>query len=339
MPFGGLLTVGLIGGGALVGGLAGSMKDKSTQNYTSGLNMAPASSLETQGQNLTSSSLGQLESLVNAGAGTSDVSAGSAATRDFAEMLRRYAQQGGNLPNQADIDSSNGLANRLFGAQRVAMTQAFDDQTTAANRQAALMGRSMNDPILRAKLAQEQTRQSTMLDAQQGAWAQQFALQQPMQRLGFMGQRADALQGLASQALANRQALAAMGSGVLQNERNFRATTAERYSNGTTESGGGLKGALTGGLAGAGTAASLATGIGGLGGFGGMPVGSSVAGMGGSAQFSSAANFFNGPNPYASAAPALGTVAPQQQNIFSGSSYNPSWMGVQAQRTGFYGGK
>jgi hypothetical protein len=112
------------------------------------------------------------------------------------------------------------------------------------------MGRSLNDPILAAKLAQEQTRQGAMLEANQGSFAQQFALAQPDRRLGYANQRANILGGLATQAMSNRQALAAMGEGILQREREFRLATANRSGTNTNTSGGGVAGGIGGALAG-----------------------------------------------------------------------------------------
>ncbi len=189
--------------------------------------------------------------MINAGPGQSDVATGTQSQRDLAALYQKYAE-GGYRPGAEDISSSQSLAQQLFNPQRVAMQQAFSDQSTEANRRAALMGRSMNDPILAAKLAQEQTRQSSMLEANQGAWSTQYAMQQPMMRLGFQEQRAQTLQGLASQAMANRQALLSMGSNLLNSERNFQMGQGTT----TTTSGGGWAGALTGAIGGIGTAMS-----------------------------------------------------------------------------------
>jgi hypothetical protein len=121
----------------------------------------------------------------------------------------------------------------LFGARRTALGQSFEDQLMQSNRQAALMGRAQNDPILKAKLAQEQIRQQAMLDAEQGGLATQLAMQLPGQRLGFAQQRSQILGGLATQAMANRQALAALGSGIMNSERGFRLDTGLRFNTGT----------------------------------------------------------------------------------------------------------
>lgn len=163
-----------------------------------------------------------LSDLVNSGPGQQDVTAGLESNRSLAEMLRQYAQEGGNLPTAGDISSSNRITDQLFQAQQLGLQQAFQDQSVEANRRAALQGRSLNDPMLAAKLAIEQTRQQNMFGAQKGAFATNFALQQPGQRLGFMTQRNDLMSGLASQAMSNRQALLGIGSSLQANERNWR---------------------------------------------------------------------------------------------------------------------
>jgi hypothetical protein len=131
----------------------------------------------------------------------------------------------------------------------VAQQQAFQDQLTAANRQAAISGRGMNDPILRARLGQEQTRQQGLLEAQQGAFGSQLALALPTQRAGFAEQRAN-------QALRNQAALFEAGQSALGQERQFRLASGTRF--GTQTSGGGVGGAISGALGGAGAGLGIA---------------------------------------------------------------------------------
>jgi hypothetical protein len=261
----GLETAALIGlGGAAVGGLAGSLGKGSNQDYSSGMSLGNASSNEQLGGSIMGSSIQDMQGLVGAGPGMQDVQAGLTSQRDLAAMLQQYAQSGG-LPGEQDINTSNNIAGKLFQAQRLGLQQNFDDQSVEASRASALMGRTSSDPILRAKLAQEQTRQAGMLDAQQGAFSQQFALNLPGQRMGYAQQRAGLLGGLATQAMANRQALAGLGEALQTNERNFRLATASRYGNQNTQSGGGWAGGLTGALAGAGAGLGI---VGMMGGFG-----------------------------------------------------------------------
>lgn len=315
-----------IGGGALLGGLAGGLKDKSSTSYTSGMNLDPASWQELMGQSGMMDAYKQLQGMVGAGPGQSDVEGATGASRGLADMLKAYSE-GGFLPGQGDINTSNDIASRLFQGQRTALSQNFSDQLTDANRQAALMGRDPNDPILKAKLAQEQTRQASLLDANQGSFAQQFALSLPGQRLDYANQRVGVMSGLASQAMANRQAIAAMGEGIMNNERNFRMQTAQKYGTQATESGGGLKGALTGFLGGAGTGASIASGFGGLGGFGGGAAGATGGG------FAQAQQFFAGANPYGAQAPGIGGAFQPAGRVMSLG--NPAATGLMQQRAGF----
>lgn len=245
-----------LGATGLLGGLAGGAgKNSSSQ---SGVDAGAATGAENMGQQGMLNAYNQLQGMTDAGPGQSDVTASLDSSRGLADMLKQYSE-GGYNPSAGDITTSNQQAAALFGGQRVGMQQAFDDQRTQANRVAGLSGRNINDPILQAKLAQEQTRQSSVLDANQGSFAQQLAMQAPMQRLGFAQQRAGVLGGLATQAMQNRQMIAAMGEGIMNNERNFRLQTATRWGN--EQSGGGAGGAITGALGGIGAGASLATGL------------------------------------------------------------------------------
>jgi hypothetical protein len=172
------------------------------------------------------------------------------------------------------------MAGSLFQAQRLGLQQSMQDQTVAANRQAALSGRSANDPVLRAKLAQEQMRQGSMLDAQQGAFGQQLAMALPGQRLQYAGQRANLAGGLATQAMQNRLTLASMGEGIMNMERDWRLKTARHFSTSEQSTGGGIGGAISGGLAGFGTGAAIANGFGSGGSFGSGRVAPGISGMG-----------------------------------------------------------
>lgn len=263
----------IIAGAAVAGAVAGSMKDK--KESSSGINLAPANSTEDYGQGLMNKSAHELEGLVGAGPGKQDVTNATGSSRDLATLLDQYSK-GGYLPNDQDVATGQKFAGQLFQGQRTALNQNFQDQTNNFNQQAALMGRDPNDPVFRNKLMQEQTRQTALLDANQGAFGTQMALDSPMQRLQFKQQQTQVLGGLASQALANRQALAAMGEGIMTGERNFRLQTGTKW--GKEESGGGLKGGLTGMLAGAGAGFGMAGGFGGAGapttGFSGMPAAS-----------------------------------------------------------------
>jgi len=151
----------------------------------------------------------------------------------------------------------------------VAMQQAFQQQNLRANQLAAQLGRPANDPIIQARLAQEQMQGAERLGAAQSAYASEYAQQLPQQRLGYTAQLTDVRNSLASQAMANRQALLGLGQSLQAGERNWRLNTGTQWSQGQSESGGGLKGAL-GTIAGlASTAASVYSGFGGFGALGG----------------------------------------------------------------------
>lgn len=284
--------------GAILGGVAGSQKDKTGQTQESGVRVGNATANEQAGSAGMMAGFNGFQDMVNAGPGASDVSAATGASRSLADLLKQYSQQGGAMPTGEDYSNGNSLAGRLFQQQRVGMQQNFMDQSVNANRQAALQGRDMNDPILRMKLAQEQTRQGAMLDAGQNQFAQQYAMQQPFQRLDMASQHANVLGGLASQAMANRQALASMGQSIQNDERNWRLQTGTRWGSQMQESGGGLKGAINGAIAGAGAAASMAGGMGGgAGGAGGgaaMGGGSSSISSFGGGQFGSQGGMMGG---------------------------------------------
>lgn len=243
-----LIAAGVAGAGAV----AGSMGQKSSS--TSGIRLDPASQREIGAGQALDRSFADLQGLVNAGPGLQDVTAGTNASRDLAAMFERASREGGMNPTAGDISQSNSLAGALFGQQRVGLQQGFEEATRSSNAQAALMGRDPNDPILRARLMQAQMNQTAQLDATQGSFAMQNAMAQPGQRLNLAGQRASILGGLATQAMANRQAIAAMGSQIQESERNFRLATGTRW--GEQKQGGGLQGALTGALGGLGAGMS-----------------------------------------------------------------------------------
>ena len=155
----------------------------------------------------------QMQNYAAAGPGEQDVRNYTGGQRDLAAMLQQYSQ-GGFQPGQEDITKANGLAEQMFQTQRTQQTQAFQDQLTQANRQAAMSGRGINDPILKAKLAQEQTRQGAMLNAQQGTYAAQYAQSMPGQRLDYAQQRVGVLGGLSQQAWQNQGNVFSMGSNI-----------------------------------------------------------------------------------------------------------------------------
>lgn len=126
-----------------------------------------------------------------------------------------------------------------------------------ANRNAASLGRSTNDPILQAQLRQQQAGMQSELLGQEQAMTQEIASSLPLQRLGFQQQRTSLLSGLGSQAMSNRISLLGAGTNIqnLQNQIRLGQTST------TLHSGGGMQGALTGALGGAGAGLTAGAGI------------------------------------------------------------------------------
>ena len=230
---------------AAAGAIAGSQKDVATKN--SQRNLGPAGELENLGMQAQTRGIQDFQSFVGLGAGGQDVTSGVNAQRSLADMLKQFSQ-GGFLPSAQDNTTAQNFAQTQFAPQNVMLQQSFEQQQLGANQLAAQMGRGVNDPIIQAKLRQEQMRQQQQLDSQQGAFGSQFAMQLPQQRLGYASQFSDVSQNLASQAMSNRQALVSMGSQIASTEFNKRLSQAGITE--TTESGGGLKGGIEGGISG-----------------------------------------------------------------------------------------
>lgn len=291
----------------IIGGTAYAGSQKDIKESTKRVDMIGMSAEE---QRLASYISNQSQEMDRTGLiGGADQATAMQSSRDLAELLKQY-QQGAYLPSQNDISTSNQYAQDLFQWQREQQRQNFVYQTTEANRRAAVMGRSLNDPILANKLAQEQTRQQSSLNAQQGSWATQFALQQPGMRLDFAKQRAATLNLVGDQAVANRQYLMALGQQNLANERNYRL--AQSGATVTDSSGGGLKGGIAGGIQGANFLMGLVSG--------GM-------GMGGGAGGGNSSNFGSSP-----------ASSPIGAGSYFGSSYQPSFGVNQPKQYGQFGG-
>jgi hypothetical protein len=266
------MTGAILGGvGALTsaaGGIASAVGAASRPDLK--FDMGQESAFEREGANAAASGFqGYQRALGN------EFAAGQSAQMDFASMLRQYSQDGA-IPTGQDIARSQQFARTQFDPQRVAMQQAFEMQVQQANRQAAVSGRGVNDPVLRAKLAQEQMRQGQQLEAQQGAFASQFAMQQPLQRLGFMGQAADTLSQRGTMALNAQMGQVGMGLQAQQQGFGQRFNTAQaRYMEQANirsegEKIGGVLGAVGGGISAVGSIAGAAGGMPGMGGGGGI---------------------------------------------------------------------
>lgn len=272
----------VIGGMAVAGAVAGAMGSKSSTSNS--INLAGSTSLQDQLQSNVGNQYNSLNALVNAGPGQQDATNAYQNSQSLAALLGQYSANGG-MPSTSDFTQANGLANQAFAGQQTALQQSFMQQMQSANNQAALMGRDGNDPSLQGALRSQQMLQSQQLSANQGSYANQLAMSLPGQRLQYAGQQNQVLQGLATQALANRQAMLTMGNNMLGQQYNYQL--GRSGSTATTSSGGGFAGALTGALGGAGAGMKVA---------GGMPAA-------------------------APAMPAAGAVAPQG---FDASSYASS---------------
>ena len=249
--WGAALTAGL-------GALAGAQGNSSTG--TSRVNLAPEGSTEALGRGAVESTLPGLQGLVNMGPGQQSIMQSNASQQQLSSLLQQYSQ-GGYMPTQQDTQMANQYAQTAFQPQQVAMNQSFEEEKQRASQLAAQLGRPVNDPIIQARLSQERMRGQERLGAQQSAFASEFAMSQPQQRLGYTAQLADIQSGLASQAMQNRQALIGLGSQLQGQGMQFRSGTATRTQE--QSGGGGLAGAISGGLAGFGAGQQLSQMFGG----------------------------------------------------------------------------
>lgn len=212
--------------------------DPARSKNRSGIDLAPASAFEQELTKNLSGDYAGLRGLTDAtGLGASDVTAGTQSQRDLANMLQQYAQ-GGFLPGQQDFATANQFAQSAFNPQQVAINQQFQQEALRANQLAAQLGRPANDPIIQAKLSQERMRAQERLGAQQAAFATDFAMQLPGQRLNYTAQAANLRSSLASQAMANRQALLSLGSQLQAGERDWRLQTGVRWGEAEQQEGG-----------------------------------------------------------------------------------------------------
>lgn len=250
---------GAVAGGAL-GAIAGAQGDKSSMSSVSGIRVAPETELEKQATKSLGGALGGFESIVNAGPGAQAATDAMGSNKSLQDMLKSFGA-GGFLPTDQDRSTANTFAQQMFQPQRVQGDQNYQDQQQQAARLAAQLNRPVNDPIIQAKLGIERMRQQQSLDAQQGAFSAQTAMNMPQQRLGYTNQLADFNNNLASQAMSNRQALLSLGSNLREQDRSYRIATGEKYGNVEQSSGGGLAGAIKGGMAGVGMGAGAQKGL------------------------------------------------------------------------------
>jgi hypothetical protein len=235
-------------GGSLLGGLGGMFGNEQTQRVS----LPELSGTGRLAQGMVGTQLRGLEDLIGQGAGSQDVSRALESGRGLAGLLEQYAQ-GGYLPTEDQRSIAASQAEAAFGAERLGLQNLFEDQRQQQTRLAGQLGRQVNDPVLQAKLMEQQGRLTSDLGARQAAYANQFAMNMPLQQLQFAQQAAGTRQGLAQQAFGNRMQLAGLGQSILSGERGFQQAGAST----TMQSGGGMSGLFGGALAGAGAGLNL----------------------------------------------------------------------------------
>ncbi len=224
-----------------------TVSQKSNSSSISGVTLKAASDLEKSATGQIGSSFGQLQDMLNRGPGNEAVDASNKEQQSYVDMMRQINSTGG-MPTAEDTRRANILADELFAPQQEAAKQAYGFAQQDAAKLAAKLNRPINDPIIQAKLQQEQMRQSSLMSADRTAFVAGEARNSPFQRLQMQGQLADAQGSLASQAMSNRMQLLNLGNSLQQQERNWRLQTSEKYgaSSGTQEqhSGGGAMGGI-----------------------------------------------------------------------------------------------
>jgi len=240
---------GAIGLGAL-GAIGGAKKDVAETSLS-----LPGASLFQQelGRQIQGDFL-DIAQFASVGPGQADVEAGLQSQRDFAAILGQLGETGFQASAE-DISASRRLGGTLFQPQQLALQQALAQAEIDTTRQAALLGREADDPILRAKLAQQRVTGSTQIAAQRAAFEEGELFRRPRERFGLQAQRVGVLQDLSQQAFANRQLVVSLGQSLLQGERGFQLGRAGQIQT----SGGGTKGAIAGFFGGLGAASSLAS--------------------------------------------------------------------------------
>jgi hypothetical protein len=247
----------VVGVPALAGAFIGSKGQQSSGTSSSGVNLVPMTSLGNYAGADTMSALGNYQNLTSYGAGASQVSGALSSQTNLANMYNQYAQSGG-LPNQQQIGQANQYAQNIFAPQQTALQQSFIGAQANEQQQAGILGRSVADPVLQAKLQLGYMQQQQQLSAQQGSFANQMALQLPQNQLAYATQGNQLQQQLAGQAFQNQYNMAGLGQGILQSQQGYQLSSSGHYGNLSSQSGGGLAGALSGAMSGFSGGANLA---------------------------------------------------------------------------------
>lgn len=238
--------------GAGVGLLGGLLTSSNSQQNAVG----PASGSSTAAQGDVDQSLAQMFGLVGAGPGQSDVANAYQSSLGLAQLFQQYSQTGG-LPSAADTTFATGVSKNLFAGQQASLNNSFVQQTQEAQQRAAALGRSPDDPVLAAKLAIAKTQQQNVLAGNEQSTAQQLALSLPGQRLQYAIGGNNVLQGLASQAFANRAAIISQGNSIVGLDNNLRVHAGSQ----TNTTGGGAGNAFAGAVGGVAYGPQLAQGL------------------------------------------------------------------------------
>jgi hypothetical protein len=241
-----------LAGGALLGAIGGGQQNK--QSSTNQTILGPQSELDKRSTSLIDSELTNFQNMINAGPGKQQIDQSQVANQNLVKLLQQFAQ-GGFMPGRNEFQQANDFTSQLFAPQQNQMMQQFQADDEEIARIAARLGRDPNDPVLRNKLAQTRNNAMQTLGAQKTSFMNEFAQNLPMQRLNFASQLSQVQGNLATQALANRQALLSLGQNLKSQEQNFRLGTATQMQTGV--SGGGASGAIGGALAGMGAAGSV----------------------------------------------------------------------------------
>lgn len=246
---GGLGFLGAIGGG----------QRQSTDNLSSVI-IDQAGGAERRAGRTASVALRDLQSLSDVQGGTRQVRQANQAAGDLVSRLQQLAGSD-FMPTQEQQRQAASFAETQFASRRMGLDQAFEEQSQRTAQLAAQLGRPVNDPILQARLAQEQTRQLGQLGAEQQAFSTQQAFgiadRQREGQIGALESIFNVRQGLASQAFRNRQALVELGSQLQAQGQKYRIATSA--GNSRAEFGGGVAGATAGAIAGVGAGAKAAS--------------------------------------------------------------------------------
>lgn len=262
MPFGGMLTIGGLGA---LGGIAGAFGKSQSGSATQSVQTSPLANWGQLGLDTQYGALQNYGNLVQQGPGANSISGATQNSNQLANLFGQYAQTGG-LPSQQNIEAAQGYAGNIFAPQQQALNQSFVQAGIDESRQAGMLGRPVNDPTLMAKLDIGKANAQQQLSAQQTAFGNQYANQLQQNQLQYAGGQNQILNGLASQAFANQTALLGMGNQVGGMGLNYQLQTATRTGGQQQSGGGGLGGALEGGLTGLGAGFGAARMMGGFGG-------------------------------------------------------------------------